>query len=155
MNRDHFKLTGVEVGAGASLVLTFADRAEMTVDLQPWIAKGGTLEPLKVQALFRRARVGDGGWSVAWDDEGLLDLASDNLRNLAVEQAGGIGHERIWEWMHRNGLTVEATAAALGISPRMLAYYRSGRKPIPRHVWLACRGWELMPKKERPATRAA
>ena len=31
---------------------------------------------------------------------------------------------------------------ALGICRRMLAYYRSGQKPIPRHIWLACVGWE-------------
>ena len=24
----------------------------------------------------------------------------------------------------------------------MVAYYRTARKPIPRHVWAACLGWE-------------
>jgi transcriptional regulator with XRE-family HTH domain len=60
-----------------------------------------------------------------------------------VEQSGGISHERIWEWMHRNGLNLETAAKALGISRRMLSYYRSGQKPIPRHIWLACLGWEV------------
>jgi hypothetical protein len=66
------------------------------------------------------------------------------LRNLAVEQAGGIGHERIWTWLHDTGLTLEQAALALGISRRMLIYYRDGEKPIPRSVWLACLGWEAV-----------
>jgi hypothetical protein len=50
---------------------------------------------LREQVLFSQARVGGSGWSVEWiEDE--LELGADNLRNLAVEQAGGIGHERIW-----------------------------------------------------------
>lgn len=57
-----------------------------------------------------------------------LDLAADNLRNLAVEQSGGIGHERIRHWLHDTGLTLEQAAEALGISRRMLIYYRDGEK---------------------------
>lgn len=26
----------------------------------------------------------------------------------------------------------------------MLIYYRDGQKPIPRHIWLACLGWEAV-----------
>lgn len=51
-----------------------------------------------------------------------LDLAADNLRNLAVEQAGGIGRERTRQWPHNTGLRLEQAAEALGISRRMLLY---------------------------------
>ena len=27
-----------------------------------------------------------------------------------------------------------------------LAYYRNGEKTIPRHIWLACVGWETLHK---------
>ncbi|MFM9902239.1 MAG: hypothetical protein ACKVOT_14605, partial [Polaromonas sp.] len=57
---------------------------------------------------------------------------------------GGIGHERIWNWLHDTGLTLEQAAQALGLSRRMLIYYRDGEKPIPRSVWLACLGWEAI-----------
>lgn len=108
-----------------------------------WIQTAKALAVLKDGALFAQAKVGSGGWSVAWiEDE--LDLGSDNLRNLAIEQAGGIGHERIWNWLHETGLTLEQGAEALGISRRMLIYYRNGEKPIPRHIWLACLGWEAV-----------
>lgn len=77
---------------------------------------------------------------IVWNDE--IDLAADNLRAEAVEQSGDISHERIWNWMHRNNLTLDTAASALGISRRMLAYYRNGEKHIPKHIWFACLGWE-------------
>ena len=39
-------------------------------------------------------------------------------------------------------LTLDDAAEALGLSRRMLAYYRSGAKPVPRVVELAITGWE-------------
>ncbi|MDH2234059.1 hypothetical protein N5K37_29520 [Delftia tsuruhatensis] len=45
--------------------------------------------------------------------------------------------------MARNGLTQTAAAEALGISRRMLLYYLTGEKPVPRTVALACLGWEV------------
>ena len=50
-------------------------------------------------------------------------------------------------WMHRNGLSLSTAADALGISRRMVSYYRTAHKSIPRAIWLACLGWEAtMPK---------
>ena len=64
------------------------------VDLTEWIDTTISLAALKDATLFAQARVGFGGHCVGWiEDE--LDLGTDNLRNLATEQAGGIGHERI------------------------------------------------------------
>lgn len=40
-------------------------------------------------------------------------------------------------------------AEALGISRRMVSYYRTAHKPIPRAIWLACLGWEAMRPKDR------
>ncbi len=146
MNRNHFRITGVEVIPPYSLRLTFADGKTYVVDLDEWIASSQALQALRDTALFATARIGFGGATVEWiEDE--LDLAADNLRNLAVEQAGGIGHERIWNWLHETGLSITQAAAALGISRRMLTYYRDGEKPIPRHIWLACLGWEAIKPK--------
>ncbi len=151
MKQDHFRLSGVEVEGGFRLLLTFCDGAAFVVDLRDWIDSTPALVALKNAAMFARAEVGEHGWCVTWDEDETIALAGDNLRNLGVEQAGGIGHERIWEWMHRHGLTVDAASAALGLSPRMIAYYRSGQKPIPLHVWLACLGWESLRKSHRKA----
>jgi len=149
MSKDHFKLTAVEALPDDRLRLTYADGRTFEVDLRDWIETTEALQALKDHALFSRARIGFAGRSVEWiEDE--LDLGADNLRNLAIEQAGGIGHERIWNWLHDTGLTLEQAAEALGISRRMLIYYRDGEKPIPRSIWLACLGWEAV----RPTGRS-
>jgi len=149
MSKDHFQLTAVKASEPYTLRLTFADGEVFVVNLQPWMASTPALHHLKNAALFAKATCGLGGRSVDWagDADGKaveLDLGADNLRNLAIEQAGGIGHERIWNWLHDTGLTLEQAALALGISRRMLIYYRDGEKPIPRAVWLACLGWEAV-----------
>lgn len=146
MSKDHFQLTTVTPLPGHRLRLIYADGHTFEVDLGEWIATSPILRPLKEAALFAQARIGFAGRSVEWiADE--LDLGADNLRNLAIEQAGGIGHERIWNWLHETGLTLEQAANALGISRRMLIYYRDGEKPIPRSIWLACLGWEAVRPK--------
>lgn len=146
MSRDHFQLTDVIPLPGQRLRLTYADGQAFEVDLAEWTATTPILHPLKDATLFARARIGFAGRTVEWiEDE--LDLGADNLRNLAIEQAGGIGHERIWNWLHETGLTLEQAANALGISRRMLIYYRDGEKPTPRSIWLACLGWKAVRPK--------
>ena len=149
MSKDHFQLTAVKALASYTLRLTYADGEVFEVNLQPWITSTRALHPLKNAAQFAKAKRGLGCRSVDWagaaDGSAIeLDLGADNLRNLAIEQAGGIGHERIWNWLHDTGLTLEQAAVALGISRRMLIYYRDGEKPIPRSFWLACLGWEAV-----------
>jgi len=141
MSRDHFQLTAVDALSDDRLRLTYADGQTFEVALRAWIETTTALRALQNPALFAQARIGFAGRSVDWI-EGELDLGADNLRNLAIEQAGGIGHERIWNWLHETGLTLEQAAEALGISRRMLIYYRDGEKPIPRAIWLACLGWQ-------------
>lgn len=141
MNK-HFTLTAVKAQADGVLQLTFADGEAMQVDVRPIVKRSPVLRPLNGAAVFRRARLGEWGGSVTWGSD-VLELAADNLRARAIEQAGGYSHETVLEWMHRNGLTQQAAADALGLSRRMLAYYVSGEKPVPRTVGLACRGWEV------------
>lgn len=75
-------------------------------------------------------------------DDDDLTLASDNLRAMAIEQRGEYSHQQVVAWMHHHGLSLDTAADALGISRRMLAYYRSGERPIPKTVGLAMLGWE-------------
>lgn len=147
MNKPYFRLTRVKALKDFNLSLAFADGQTFTVDLHDWVTKTKALKPLQDAALFARAKIGAAGGTVEWK-AGELDLAADNLRNLAVEQAGGIGHERIWDWLHENQLTLEQAAEALGISRRMLIYYRDGEKPVPRAIWLACLGWQAVRPKD-------
>ena len=133
-------LTALAVTPPRRLRLSFADGAILDVDLASIIQQYQALAALSDPALFARAHLDARGGYVVWIEDD-LELAADNLRHLAIEQAGGIGQERIWNWMHENGLTQSRAAEAIGISRRMLNYYLSGAKPIPKTVWLACVGW--------------
>lgn len=144
-NRDHFRLIKAKALKNSRLKITYADGTDFNVDLSDWIKSSSFLEPLQDQRLFASAKLSELGRAVEFG-KGEIDLAADNLRNLAIEQSGGIGHERIWNWMRENNLTLDRAAEVLGISRRMLAYYRNGEKTIPRHIWLACIGWETLHK---------
>lgn len=143
----HFKITAVKPTPQASLLLTFADGASYEVNLVDVIRTHPLLAPLKVQATFETARLGEFSDTVCWAEDDNLELAADNLRAMGVEQAGGVSHEFIWRWMYEHDLSLDAAAQALGMSRRMLAYYRSGAKPVPRTVALACLGWEALKKR--------
>jgi hypothetical protein len=134
-------LTHVSVEAPATLKLTFADGATFRLDLATTIQAHAALAALNDAEVFAKARLDSRGGYVIWIDDD-LEMAADNLRHLAVEQAGGIGHERLIEWVYRHRLTQAQAAEAIGVSRRMLNYYLSGAKPIPKTVWLACLGWE-------------
>ena len=150
MTKDPLRITHVAALPDQVLHVVFGDRHAADISLRDWIKNTKALARLADAKLFSKARVGEHGASVVFiDDE--LDLGADNLRNLETEQSGGIGHERMIEWMLRNDLTQERAADAIGISRRMLNYYLSAEKPIPKTVWLACIGWENSQNKRAHA----
>ena len=59
------------------------------------------------------------------------------------EQAGLPTASEFEAWMERNGLSLSGAAESLGMTRRMIAHYRTGSKPIPKVVGLACKGWEV------------
>jgi predicted DNA-binding transcriptional regulator AlpA len=155
MRPKQFTLSSVKTTSTAGLLLRYVDGEQFEVSLVDTILQHPSLERLKEPEVFHSAKVGDHGASVIWANDDELELAADNLRARAVEQAGGVSHEFIWNWMARNDLTVDAAALALGVSRRMLAYYRSGSKPVPRTVALACLGWEKVIKNDSSYALAA
>jgi hypothetical protein len=147
-------ITALTVRPPFGLSVIFADGETFHVDLGPMIKAYPSMHLLCDASLFNQARIDARGGYVVWIDDD-LELAADNLRNMAVEQSGGIGHERLWDWMDKHSLTQERAALALGVSRRMLNYYLSGAKPIPKTVWLACLGWETTCKTPRRAKHNA
>lgn len=136
-------LTALAVEPPSGLLLTFADGAVLPVDLAALIAQRPALAALGDPALFRAARVDALGGYVVWV-ENEIEMAADNLRDMAIEQSGGISRARLHDWIYRHALTQEQAAQAIGISRRMLNYYLSGAKPVPKNIWLACIGWETL-----------
>lgn len=139
----HHTIAALAVRPPCGLTLTFADGVTLPVDLTGTVKDYPALAALADPALFATARIDALGGYVVWIDDD-LELAADNLRNMAVEQAGGIGNERLINWMHKHSLTQAHAAEAIGVSRRMLNYYLSGAKVIPKTVWLACLGWETV-----------
>jgi hypothetical protein len=155
MRPKQFTLVSVTTTPTAALLLRYADGEQFEVNLVDIIQRSPSLARLKDRKVFSTAQVGEHGASVIWANDEDLELAADNLRARAVEQAGGVPHDFIWNWMARHDLTLDTAADALGLSRRMLAYYRSGTKPVPRTVALACLGWEDVIKNDGRLALAA
>jgi len=137
-----FTLTSILTEQPSILHMQFEDGQRFVVDVAPIARACKSLTRLEDPAVFASASIADGGRTVVWGSDDRLELAADNLRARAIEQAGGFSHEFIWNWMAAHHLTLDDAASAIGVSRRMLAYYRSGQKPVPRTVALACIGWE-------------
>jgi hypothetical protein len=43
-----------------------------------------------------------------------------------------------------DGYRLNQSAQAIGMTRRMIAYYKSGARPIPKTVWMACIGYESL-----------
>ena len=151
MNQPQFVITNLSVAGPQSLCLTFADGYHAEVDLSGLIAKYPTLARLSDGKVFAKAALDEWRRGVIFAGDDDLSLASDNLRALALEQAGEYSHQHVIVWMHQNGLTLDDAAEALGISRRMLAYYRSGTKPVPKSIGLAMLGWESLHHRRKAA----
>lgn len=119
----------------------------LEVDVEDRLRRHAALAPILEPAMFTRVHISEWGNSIEWVDE---EFGADNVYAWAKEQAGEVSHEMFDDWMTRNGLSLSGAAEALGISRRMVSYYRTAHKPIPRQTWLACLGWEAV----KPETRA-
>lgn len=79
-------LIAVRPLAGMVLELTYADGATLHVDVAPIVQRTPVLRPLLDPAVFAQAQVGEWGTCVTWGTD-VLELAADNLRAKALEQA--------------------------------------------------------------------
>jgi len=151
--KKQFTLTAVQPIGKDVLRLAYADGQTFTVDVTALIRRSPVLAPLRQADVFCSARLGEWGGCVVFGEDDTLELAADNLRACAIEQQGDYSHEYLIEWMARHGLTQQQAAAVLGISRRMLGYYLSGARPLPRTVALACMGWETQTARRNRSNR--
>ena len=140
------KLAAVEAMAPYRLRTTWSTGEVLEVDIGDILRRGSALTPILDPEVFARVHIAEWGGSIEWFDS---EFGADNVYAWAKEQAGEVSHEMFGDWMFRNGLSLTAAADALGISRRMVSYYRTAHKAIPRAIWLACLGWEAT----RPRTR--
>lgn len=107
------------------------------IDLAPAIFTYKIYRPLRDNPrLFRSVHLVHDGNAIAWGAEDEIDMSAAMLERLAE---GRMVQADFRAFMERNKLTLDATAAQLGISRRLAAYYASGERPVPRYIALACR----------------
>lgn len=86
---------------------------------------------------FARMRRDDWGHGLDWPEG--LDLGADRLYELSREQAGLPTAREFDDWMQRHAFSLASAADALGMTRRMIAHYRTGSRPIPKVVGMACK----------------
>jgi hypothetical protein len=138
-------IRAVKAKPPATLEIAWRVGEKSTVDVSRLIRRFKLYAPLRNAPLFTRAKADPWGHAVNWPGE--IDMGADQLYELAREQAGEWGPERLAAWMAKHGLSLNGAADALGLSRRMIAYYRTGSRPIPRVVALACEGLSVRWKK--------
>lgn len=132
-------ITAVNVTGTMKLVLTWATGEILDCNLAEIIQSYTAFAPLKDPAVFSQVAVEEWGHGLDWP--GGLDMGADRLYQLCRDQAGLLSPAAFDEWMNNNQLSLSTAAEALGMTRRMIAHYRSGSRPIPKTVQLACVGW--------------
>jgi hypothetical protein len=132
-----------------SLEIEWTTGETLRVDVERLLKRFKLYEPVRNPRAFRLASADAWGHAVTWPGE--IDIGADTLYELSREQAGEWGPEKFDAWMQRNGLSLTAAAEALDMTRRMIAHYRTGSRPIPRVVALACEGWEARQRNRRRA----
>jgi hypothetical protein len=131
--------------APATLEIVWNTGERLAVGVSRLIKRFKLYAPLKNATLFAKAKADPWGHAVNWPGD--IDMSADQLYELARQQAGEWGPEHFSAWMTDHGLSLNAAADALGLSRRMIAHYRTGSRPIPRVVALACEGLSARWKK--------
>lgn len=124
-----------------ALIIDWNNGKRHTVDLSGFLDQFPALASLKNVELFSQPSVGEWGFDVTWGND--LEVAASTLHRLALEQSGEVMPTRDFkQWMAKNNLSLSAAAVELGFTRRTITAYSSGAALIPKHVALACRGWE-------------
>jgi DNA-binding XRE family transcriptional regulator len=134
------KIEAVEPDLDLTVRVTWATGVSERIDLSPIILGYRTFKRLRHdRALFAQVHLDAYRSAIVWNDE--MDLAAYTLEHLARAQRV-MSPEDFREWMARHHLTLDAAAAALGVSRRTVAAISTGARAMDLTMSLACRGWD-------------
>jgi hypothetical protein len=133
----------VETCGPPMLTVVWSDNLldSVDIDVTP-LVDHEALQRLCDDGEFATASVGDWGHSVVWPNG--IEIGADQLWLEYLSISGQSDRRTFLEWRLRHGLSLSASAAALGLSRRAVAYYSNGERRIPKPILLACRGWEAL-----------
>jgi Protein of unknown function (DUF2442) len=132
-------ILAVRVLDGLTLELDWNTKETLRIDLASVVRDVTAFAPLQTPAVFGQVHLDDWGHALEWPNG--LDMGADRLYELGREQAGLPTASQFNAWMAQHHLSLTDAANALGMTRRMMAYYRTGSRPIPKVVMLACKGW--------------
>jgi len=141
MNANVNRLESVRPTSGMTLEVRYTGGQVMRVDFSELPERFAVFEELRQPAFFRAAVVGDRGHSLEWPNGEGLD--ADRVMEMALEQSGRTDTLEFRRWQDRHKLSLAKAAEAIGLSRRTVSQYRTGARPVPRTVALACKGWEV------------
>ena len=137
------KIKAIQALKGQQMVVTWHNGKQHTIDLSAYIQRFVVLQPLKKSSVFKQAQVGEWGFDVTWGND--IEIAASTLYRLALEQNGDIMPTVDFKnWMTTNELSLTTAAQELGLSRRTITAYSSGAALIPKHIALACKGWNSL-----------
>ena len=117
------------------------------VDVGVALKAHASLAPARKKSRFAAVAPGEWGHSLSWGgppgDE--IEIGADAVWRMAHEQAALAEGIDFTAWRAAHGLSLTEAARRLGLSRRVVAYYESGAKPVPRLVALALRGHDAQP----------
>jgi hypothetical protein len=116
----------------------------LQLNLTELIKSSDTFRVLESIDMLSQVKVEKWGHGLDWPNG--LDMGADRLYHLCREQAGLFSPIVFDDWIKSNRLSLTTAADALGMTRRMISHYRSGSRPIPKTVQLACIGWEALKK---------
>ena len=148
MKKQSARLVSATPESGLTLSASWSDGRVLRVDLSDIASRLQLFAALEDPAEFATASVADFGWTLEWACGASLD--SDRLIEIALEQAGMAENVNFRRWQDANHLSLSDAARAIGLTRRTVSQYRTGARPVPRVVGLACKGWEAERRQPAP-----
>lgn len=127
---------------------TFINDSIFTIDFKPFFKESARLRSLLCnQSVFNNVVIDEWGWTVEWQDLD-IQIGADTLWLDTQAQNAPDENSRIFaQWRATHGFSMTDAARALGVRPQTIGAYENGKRPIPRYIALACKGWEVENQK--------
>jgi DNA-binding XRE family transcriptional regulator len=142
------RLLAVEALDDYKLRLHFINGSIYTVSMAEELEKTARLRLLKDPNIFKKATIIEGeGWAVEWQDLDIQFCADILWLDVQAQNAPDENSRFFAQWRATHGFSMTDAARALGIRPQTISAYEKGKRPMPRYIALACKGWEVENQK--------
>ena len=139
MKKQTPRLQSVTVLPDLVVSATYTDGKTVTVSMHDVIKNYPAFAPLESAEEYATVRIADWGFTLEWNCGMSIDC--DRFFELSLEQSGMVDNVHFRQWQDCNALSLAEAAKAIGLSRRTISQYRTGARPVPRVVSLACKGW--------------